>query len=132
VHQLEARAAALREQIAALDHELAEIGASLPALKAAVGAPAERDASDTPAAPPARRKGGRSGPRPKNDVSLADALATAVEVRARITVGEAADLVLQNGYKTSSRKFAMAVATTLAKDPRFRRVERGVYERVAG
>lgn len=128
IRQLEARAAALREQIAALDRELAEIGASLPALQQAVSAPEAGDGE--PAAAPARRKAGRRGPRPKNDVSLADALAGVFEVRTRTTIPEAVELVLQNGYHTTSKRFALSVATALAKDPRFRRVSRGVYERV--
>lgn len=127
VHQLESRAAALRERIAQLDRELSEIGASLPALQDALAAPGPGTAES---APPARRSGGRRGPRPKNEVSLADALAGVVEVRARTTIPEAVELVLANGYQTTSRKFALAVATALAKDARFRRVERGVYERV--
>jgi len=62
---------------------------------------------------------------------LADAIAAAVEVRAQITPAEAAELVRSNGYVTNASKFTMTVANALAKDKRFRRLARGVYERIA-
>jgi hypothetical protein len=55
----------------------------------------------------------------------------AVEVRATITPTEAAQLVLANGYRSTSKNFGMMVANALAKDARFRRVSRGIYERVS-
>jgi TolA-binding protein len=132
IRHLEDRASRLRELLAELDRQLAEVGEQLPALESAVAVSARgrngRQQDD--AAPAPRRSAGRRTPRAKNDVSLADALAAAIEVRARVSVAEAADLVLKNGYTSNSKKFAMTVATTLGKDSRFRRVERGLYERV--
>ena len=69
--------------------------------------------------------------RARNEISLGDALAQAMEVRAIITPAEAAQLVIANGYKTTSKTFNMMVSNTLAKDSRFQRVARGQYERVA-
>ena len=74
-------------------------------------------------------------PRPRrqparNSISLADALALAVEVRATVSPAEAAQLVLSNGYQSTAKNFGMVVANALAKDERFRRVGRGRYERV--
>jgi len=69
-------------------------------------------------------------PRANNEVSLADALAMAVEPRAVASPAEAADLVTANGYVSTAKKLAMAVANTLARDLRFKRVGRGQYERV--
>ena len=132
--QLLSRQEALRTELAGLEQQLADIGDSLPELEAAARAlPAGRaprggaEAAE-PAAPRTRR---RSGPRAKNALSLADAIAAAVEVRAQITPAEAAELVRSNGYVTNASKFTMTVANALAKDKRFRRLARGVYERTA-
>jgi len=69
--------------------------------------------------------------RARNSVSLADALAQAIEVRATISPAEAAQLVLSNGYTSTAKNFGMVVANALAKDQRFARRARGLYERVA-
>ncbi len=131
IRRLEERSARLRSQLAELDLQLAEVGEQLPALESAVAGSARgRNGQAAGVAPAPRRSGGRRAPRAKNAVSLAEALASAVEVRARVSVAEAAELVLKNGYSSNSSKFAMTVATTLGKDSRFRRVERGLYERV--
>ena len=68
--------------------------------------------------------------RAKNSVSLANALAMAVEPRATVTPAEAAQLVRSNGYQSTAQNFGMVVANALSKDKRFRRVGRGRYERV--
>jgi len=86
-----------------------------------------------------RRRGRKPGPKPgsggrrraKNDISLGDALAQAMEVRAVVSPSEAADYVKKNGYKTTSKNFNMMVSNALAKDPRFKRLSRGQYERIA-
>ena len=69
--------------------------------------------------------------RAKNSVSLADALAMAIEPRATVSPAEAAQLVLSNGYQSTAKNFGMVVANALAKDARFARRSRGLYERVA-
>ena len=71
------------------------------------------------------------GRRAKNTMTLGDALAESMEIRAQVSPAEAADLVIANGYQTVSRHFNMMVSNTLAKDSRFRRVSRGQYERVS-
>ena len=71
------------------------------------------------------------GRRLKNAMTLGDALAESMEIRAQVSPAEAADLVIANGYQTVSRHFNMMVSNTLAKDSRFRRVFRGQYERVS-
>ncbi len=76
-----------------------------------------------PAAGPRRR--------PRNEMTLGDALANAMEVRAVVSPAEASQLVQANGYRTTSRNFNMMVSNTLAKDKRFKRVARGQYERIA-
>ncbi|GJM20318.1 MAG: hypothetical protein DHS20C15_02330 [Planctomycetota bacterium] len=111
--KLEARRKAL---LAELDEIDAELGGSAP-----------------------RRSGNKPGPKPgstgrrraKNEISLGDALAQAMEVRAVVSPSEAADYVKKNGYKTTSKNFNMMVSNALAKDPRFKRLSRGQYERIA-
>jgi hypothetical protein len=71
------------------------------------------------------------GSRPKNAMTLGDALAQSMDVRAQVSPAEASELVIANGYQTISRHFNMMVSNTLAKDPRFKRVSRGQYERVS-
>jgi hypothetical protein len=70
-------------------------------------------------------------PRPKNSLSLTDALALAVEAGAIVSPTEAAKLVRANGFVTTSKSFVAAVSNALSRDGRFRRVGRGQYERVA-
>ena len=72
-----------------------------------------------------------TGKRPKNESNLGDAIANAAEMGAVLTPAEATELVLANGYKTTSKTFGVQVSHTLTKDKRFRRVGRGQYERVA-
>ena len=122
---LRARQSSLQAELAEIDAQLAEVGRRLAAQAAEPTTDAE--SPDEPAARASRR----SGPRARNEVSLADAIAQSVEIRARITPSEAAELVRSNGYVTNARNFAMTVATALSKDIRFRRIERGVYERIA-
>jgi hypothetical protein len=138
--QLVARQEKLQAELQDVDRALADIGESLPALAAAATraqargqggrgrdvAPGEAPDDAAEEARPRRRR----GPRARNTVSLGDAIAQAVEVRARITPSEAAELVLSNGYVSTAGNFQMTVANTLAKDERFQRISRGVYERV--
>ncbi len=104
-----------------LDEVNGEIGALGGSLGAAVAAPRR-----LPAEPGAPRRA-----RARNEVILPDAIALAVEVRATVTPAEAAELVKANGYQTTAQNFGILVAHTLAKDARFKRVERGRYERVS-
>ena len=64
-------------------------------------------------------------------MTLGDALAHSMDIRAQVSPAEASQLVVANGYKTTSKHFNMMVSNTLAKDPRFKRVSRGQYERVS-
>jgi hypothetical protein len=102
----------LLKDLAAIDAELAVLGAAIAGSRGTAGG-----------APKRRRA--------RNDISLGDALAAAMEVRAVVSPSEAAELVKRNGYKTNARNFAMMVSNTLAKDKRFKRISRGQYERVA-
>jgi hypothetical protein len=105
-------------QLAEIDKELAALGISGGKVPAAAGRPA------VPGAPGGKRR------RAKNDMSLPDALVQACEVGAVVSPAEASDLVLANGFKTTSARFNMMVSNALAKDKRFKRIGRGQYERV--
>jgi hypothetical protein len=102
----------------------------LAALEAEMGIVASARSAANLAMPPAAERGPRRQ-RARNSVSLADALAQAIEVRATISPAEAAQLVLSNGYLSTAKNFGMVVANALAKDKRFERRSRGLYERVA-
>lgn len=113
---------ALRRKRDRLADELGEIEAELARLGGRGGESGE--GSDGAGARP-------TAPRARNRISLGDALAQAMEVRAVVTPAEAAELVRANGYQSTSKNFNMIVSNALAKDPRFRRVSRGQYERIA-
>ena len=68
--------------------------------------------------------------RPKNEMTLFDALAGCADVGAVVSPQEAAKLVKGNGYKSQSATFGAQVANALAKHPRFKKQGRGQYERV--
>jgi hypothetical protein len=108
-----------------LAQQLSELDAQIKALGGEGGAPrGEGRRAHAAAQPRATRT------RSKNEITLSDAIAMAVEVRATVTPTEVAQLVQANGYRSTSKNFAMMVANALAKDKRFRRLSRGQYERV--
>jgi hypothetical protein len=65
----------------------------------------------------------------ENTMSLADAIAQAVNVGDVVTPAQAGERVLAAGYKSNAQRFGVLVATALAKDERFERVGRGQYKR---
>jgi hypothetical protein len=54
-------------------------------------------------------------------------LSDALGAKGKLTVAEAADVVLAKGYKSKSKDFQNIASMTLSTDKRFRRVRRGVY-----
>ncbi|HZM00587.1 MAG TPA: hypothetical protein VFD43_10085 [Planctomycetota bacterium] len=107
----------LRQEIARLDAAIAEL------------------ADETPRRERGRRDGGRKAarlalPRPRNTLSLSDAIAAEVEAGQTVSPTDAARRVLASGYRTTARKFTMVVANALSKDKRFKRLARGKYERI--
>ncbi|HTE04921.1 MAG TPA: hypothetical protein VK824_01910 [Planctomycetota bacterium] len=149
VRELEHRAERLRRELSEIDSELAQLGApaaTAPARRRAMsgsgsgvsfagsgeggssagsgGGWAGGEEGGTQAEPRQKRA------RAKNAVSLADALAQCMEVRAVVTPAEAAEMVLRNGYTSTSKNLGMMVSNALARDTRFKRVSRGQYERI--
>lgn len=125
---------ARREQAARLERErdrilqeMATIETELAAMGIAVGEGAQPAAQRAPAA---ATSAAPRRPRARNSVTLADAIAMAVEPGATVSPFEAMQLVLSNGFVTHSKSFNVQVTNALSKDPRFRRTGRGQYERV--
>jgi hypothetical protein len=104
-------------QIDAVDAEMAKIGVS---------------ASNAPRPTPSKGKGRSAAPskRPKNELTLADALTACADVGAVVSPQEAADLVKKNGYKSKSATFGGQVANALAKHPKFKKQGRAQYKRM--
>ncbi|RKY20353.1 MAG: hypothetical protein DRQ55_07915 [Planctomycetota bacterium] len=105
-------------ELANIDRELGALGLS---------GDSKRSGAAATGAPP-RAAGGKRR-RAKNAMSLPDALVQACEVGAVVSPAEASELVLANGFKTTSARFNMMVSNALAKDGRFKRIGRGQYER---
>ncbi len=78
----------------------------------------------------AKQRTGGTRKRARNDVSLPEAIAQAMEKGAVVSPKEAAAIVKKNGFKTTSKNFNMMVSNALAKDTRFKRLGRGQYKRV--
>lgn len=121
-------------RLAELDSELADLGL-------ASGNGRRRGRKPGPKPGPkagGARRGRKPGPKPgrggrrraRNEMPLPDAIAAAMDKGAVVSPTEAAELVLANGFKTTSKNFNMMVSNALAKDSRFKRLSRGQYERV--
>jgi hypothetical protein len=113
----------LKLQHGALLRQVAELEAKMARLT-----PGGGGLSRGPRAPRAPR-GPRAVPA-ENTLSLADAIAAAVNVGDVITPAQAGERVLASGYKSNAQRFGVLVATALAKDERFVRVGRGQYRRM--
>jgi hypothetical protein len=64
--------------------------------------------------------------RPVNRMSLADMMQKVLSGKT-LSVDEVTKGVLEAGYRTSSSRLRVMVNLTLIKDPRFKRVSRGIY-----
>ncbi len=75
-----------------------------------------------------RARGGGTGSRPRNDVSLVDAIHAVLKSNGKpMRVGDITEKVQEAGYRSSSANFKGIVNQTLIKDKRFVQAERGVY-----
>ena len=99
----------------ALNREIAELQG--------LASPEAREAARPEAAPKKTRKRRM----PKNKVRLADALASLMKGKAKVTIGEAMKGVLASGYKSNSKDFRSVVNNMLLTDKRFKKVGRGVF-----
>lgn len=69
--------------------------------------------------------------RPRNDSNLADALVDVLK-NAELSVTEVAQAVQDAGYVTTSPNFRTIVNQTLLKDPRIKKLRRGIYTSKGG
>ncbi|GAB4385660.1 MAG: hypothetical protein Kow0022_12440 [Phycisphaerales bacterium] len=136
--ELERRASQIDELVAQRDElaaQLAELDAKIAEVGGAVVSPARR----VPGRRPGRRgrsgrRPGRGAPgmkRPKNDMSLAEAMAKLLKNKT-LSVTEITSEVQKAGYKTHAANFRTIVNQTLIKDPRFKKVARGQYTAANG
>ncbi len=112
--QMKARRDRLSQELAALDTEIA-------ALEGTFGGGG---------AGGARKPARLIGPKPRNSLTLPDAVAAAVEAGKVVSPTEVADLVLKGGYLTTAKNFRQAVTIALSRHAGFKRVDRGRYERI--
>ena len=110
---LERRRERLLAQLDEVDAEIAELGGGSGGGR---GKRRGRAAGST-----TRRK------RPKNEMSLGDALAKVMKKGQPRKVGDLAAAVQKAGYKTNSSNFNTIVNQTLLKDDRFKNTSRGHY-----
>ena len=112
-----AAAASLLRKRDRIARQLAAVEAKLQAAGMAVEAAPTRRAA---------RGGGGGRRRPRNEMTLVEALAKVLNGKTR-GVSEVADAVQAAGYKTSSPAFRTIVNITLIKSGRFKKVSRGQY-----
>jgi hypothetical protein len=84
----------------------------------------EAEGGTVPAEPPP--SAALSRVRPLNTMSLANMIQKVLAGKT-LSVDEVTQRVVEEGYKSSSSKLRVMVNLTLVKDPRFKRVSRGVY-----
>jgi hypothetical protein len=127
----EGRLSKLIEKRRSLAEELAELEREIRSIE-----DTPSTAGSAPRSAPHSAPRGRPGqvrhalPRPRNSLSLADAMAAEVETGETVGPGDLAKRVLRNGYQTTAKNFTLLVNGTLRKDPRFERVGRGAYRRL--
>ena len=102
----------------ALLRKRARVAAKLDALDAQIAAMGLKEGGG--------RSGASGGKRPKNAMSLVEALAKALQGKT-MGVGEAAKAVQKAGYRSSAKNFRVVVNIALINSGKFKRVERGQY-----
>ncbi len=114
---------ALVARLSELEAEIAAFGGA----SASSATPKRGPGRPRKAAAAAGGGGGKTGrKRPKNDMSLAEALAKLLKNKT-MGVTEITTAVQKAGYKTNAENFRTIVNQTLIKDARFKKVSRGQY-----
>jgi len=109
----------LAKALEAIEEKIATLGGSAPAKRG-------RKPGRKPGRKSGRKVAGKKT-RPKNKLSLGDALAVALKGGKSMAIADAAEKVLKGGYKTNADNFKLIVNQTLLKDKRFRKAGRGKY-----
>ncbi len=73
-----------------------------------------------------KKRGGKRGPRPKNSMTLEEAIVKTLNGKT-MGVTEIAQAVLKSGYKTNAENFRTMVNQTLLRSDRIKKVARGKY-----
>ena len=120
--ELEQLLAARRSSVAKLQKQRDGLQKKLDAVDKQIAAAGGAGAA---AAPAAKAAGG--GPRAKNKVSLGAAIASAMEGKGPMGVGDVLEAVVAGGYRSGSANFRGIVNQTLIKDKRFQSAGRGMY-----
>jgi len=121
LEKLQARRGAVAAKLEAVDRQIHALGGEVPAR---VGRPRKKPAVRVARAPRAPRARGARVGKPLTEF-IKEVLAKAPAGMKAKSVTAA---VLKAGYPTKDRNFGQTVAKTLAKNPAFRRVRRGVYK----
>ncbi len=111
----------LIEQVKTIDGEISRRGLELGGM-ANVGMSAAMRGAPT---------AGIGRKRPRNDLNLADSLVDVLS-KQTLSVTNVAEEVQAQGYHTTSPNFRTIVNQTLIKDPRIKRVGRGLYTSKGG
>jgi hypothetical protein len=111
------------KQLAALESKLSSLGGH------GRGRKPGRKPGYKPGRGPGRpKKLGRGGKRPKNSMSLVEAIRGVLgRSGAAMKVGDIMDAVKKSGYKSSSANFRGIINQTLIKDKQFKSAARGTY-----
>ncbi|MCS6771148.1 MAG: hypothetical protein NZ740_03890 [Kiritimatiellae bacterium] len=113
---LQKKAAQLEKELAVVRAEIEALGGTMPAATS-VGRRQKVKAAGS-----ARRS------RPKNKVSLADAIVSVLSKSEAKPVKQIMREVVASGYKTTSRNFETIIYQTLARDNRIEKAGRGQYK----
>jgi copper chaperone CopZ len=124
--KLSVRRAALARKLAALDAELSDLGHVAGKRR---GRPPGRGKGKARGKAGGKR-GGAGRKRARNAVSLPEVIAKVVKVGSTVAPAEIVGKVRKAGYKSTAAHFGMMVSNALSKDPRFKRVSRGQYQRM--
>ena len=116
VLQLQKKRDDLMSKVEELDRQIAAAGGAAATSSSAGRAPAAK-----------ARRGRTAGGRVRNEASLGDSIATVMEGKGPMTVGDILTAVEASGYQSGSKNFRGIVNQTLIKDQRFQQASRGHY-----
>lgn len=123
---LESEREELRKRLDTVESEIAALGGSASApVRRGPGRPRKNE-SAAPAARTRRAPSRNGRRRPRNEMTLEDAMAKVLDGKT-LGVMDIAKAVQAEGYRTNAANFRTIVNQTLIKSPRFKKVARGQY-----
>lgn len=132
LNSLVSKRSKLAAELALLDNEIGVLGGDAAGLAAAAGPGKRRGrprkASGAMVAPAVRRGPKPGGKRPRNTMTLQDAIEKVLKGGTVLSVTEITSAVKKIGYKTNAENFRTIVNQTLIKNGKlFKKVARGQY-----